>query len=117
MTWHCKSHLSKSTVWMNIVCHICTVLRHLYYSDNIVLLHYKICTLNLSPAVTQHSFTITLLVSYNDVNILSKKKNELTIADLQQPNTVLQYFYILNLPVYAVQRHAKRGSSVPLLTF
>lgn len=92
MTWHCKSHLSKSTVWMNIVCHICTVLRHLYYSDNIVLLHYKICTLNLSPAVTQHSFTITLLVSYNDVNILSKKKNELTIADLQQPNTVLQYF-------------------------
>lgn len=117
MTWHCKSHLSKSTGWSNIVCHICTVFRHLYYSDNIVLLHYKTCTLHLSPAVTQHSNTITLLVSDKDVKILCKKKYELTIADLQQPNTVLQYIYIYNLSVYAVQRHAKRGSSVPLLKF
>lgn len=117
-TWHCKSHLSIRTGWMNIVCHICTGLRHLYYSDNIVLLHYKTCTLYLSPTVTQHSFTITLLVSDNDVNILCKKKYRLTIiADLQQPNTVLQYIYIHYLSVYAVQRHAKRGSSVPLLKF
>lgn len=82
MTWHCKSHLFKSTGWMNIVCHICTVLRHLYYSDNIVLLHYKTCTLCLSPAVTRHSFTITLLVSNNDVKYsVLEKKYELSCSN------------------------------------
>lgn len=74
MTWHRKSHLFKSTGRMKILHHIYTVLRHLYYSDNIVLLHYKTCTLYLSPAVTQHSFTITLLLSDKDVNILCEKK-------------------------------------------
>lgn len=109
MTWHCKSHCSKSTVWMNIVCHICTVLRHLYYSDNIVLLHYKICTLNLSPAVTQHSFTITLLVSYNDVNILCKKKKWVDYSWLAATQYCITVFlYSLLACICSTKAHQKR---------
>lgn len=90
MTWHRKSHLFKSTGWMKILRHIYTVLRHLYYSDNIVLWHYKTCTLYLSPAVTQHSFTITLLLSDNDVNILCEKKKKSWLL-LTCSNPILYY--------------------------